>query len=747
MKLSTDLTKPLATRHASAFAWQNWLYLPNPDLILKKLGGSVKIYRELRSDSSVGGAIRRRRAAVLSLERKLDRNGCSARIHKAVESWMDSAPMQRIISQIWECVLFGYQPIEVTWGLKDGLRLPVSVESRPPEWFVYDTENNLRFRTKSNRTEGELLPPYRYLCARQDPTYDNPYGFADLSMVFWPVAFRKGGLKFWVQFSEKYGSPWLIGKQPRGVGDAATKTFLQDLSNLVQDAVGVIPNDNSIEIIESQSKSGSSTIYSDLLKYCREEIAIGLLGQNQSTDASSTNASAQAGLLVTRDIRDGDAQIVAETINQLIQWICELNFGENTICPIFVLYEQAEVNNALAERDKKLKETGVQFSNEYFKRAYGLGDEDLVIAETNNAQSAVPKTKVASFAEATPLPAPTHFKDQNDLEKLLNANPLQGAMAEAMRPVFAAINEGKADLGARVQTAMAQFNDKSITALLERFIFVADVWARLFVQRELQDQIDFADVPSYKLLEQLFNKNPEAAIQYLKDKKYQVSWNWYEVLGNAHERVKTVARAMREDVLKVIFEALEKFPSETDFLREVTPALEAAGWWGKITEVAANGNARAVELGSPRRLQLIYQTNMAAAHSAARFDMMRQATATHPYWQWIAILDPKTRPSHRAMHGKIFGHDDELWDITRPPAGWNCRCRARPLTARRLEQNGWQPESSAGKWETTRVRYGTDLATGEVLSKDVRALRVQTVIDGEQRDLLFHPDVGFARND
>lgn len=35
-------------------------------------------------------------------------------------------------------------------------------------------------------------------------------------MCFWPVAFKKGGMKFWLRFAEKFGSPWVIGKHPRG---------------------------------------------------------------------------------------------------------------------------------------------------------------------------------------------------------------------------------------------------------------------------------------------------------------------------------------------------------------------------------------------------------------------------------------------------------------------------------------------------------------------------------------------------
>lgn len=67
---------------------------------------------------------------------------------------------------------------------------------------------------------------------------------------------------------------------------------------------------------------------------------------------------------------------------------------------------------------------------------------------------------------------------------------------------------------------------------------------------------------------------------------------------------------------------------------------------------------------------------------------MTELQDTFPYWQYSAILDGRTRPSHKALHGKIFKATDHEYY---PPIGHRCRCTAIPLTAR---QAGKEPKEN-----------------------------------------------------
>ena len=320
--------------------------------------------------------------------------------------------MSQIISEILDATLFGYQALEVMWESEDGLLLPTAIVGKPQEWFIFDEENQLKLRTKEN-FNGEELPPYRMLLATQNATYINPYGLGDLSLCFWAATFKKAGFKYWLEFTEKYGSPWLVGKHPRQAQIHEVEDLLDSMEAMLGTAVAAIPDDSSIGLVEGADKSGSSEAFDNFIKYCKSEIAIALLGQNQTTEAEANRASATAGLEVTRDIRNDDASLVEGVFNQLLAWICELNFNVETL-PAFELFEQESIDKLQAERDKILTEIGVSFTEQYIHRTYGFEDGDIVMASTG---SATDKDKQAvDFAEPIPKSVIETIGEQLEME-------------------------------------------------------------------------------------------------------------------------------------------------------------------------------------------------------------------------------------------------------------------------------------------------------------------------------------------
>ncbi|MDK4563912.1 phage minor head protein [Kingella kingae] len=237
----------------------------------------------------------------------------------------------------------------------------------------------------------------------------------------------------------------------------------------------------------------------------------------------------------------------------------------------------------------------------------------------------------------------------------------------------------------------------------------------------------------------IFGMQPEKAIAYLKQKRVDVSWDWQDMLDDAHVSAFTVTKTAGMDVANDIYQAVVKAAEQgqtfKDFERELTPVLQSKGWWGKQEHPNPDtGEIQNVQLGSPYRLKTIYLTNLQSAYMAGRYAEMVAAKDTHPYWQYVAINDKRTRETHRKLHGRVYAADDPIWDSLYPPLDYRCRCRVRPLSRERGESQ----VLPSPKLETITVDIGENKSTGEQRYAQRTGIRV----DGQ----FIAPNAGFNAN-
>jgi SPP1 gp7 family putative phage head morphogenesis protein len=229
-----------------------------------------------------------------------------------------------------------------------------------------------------------------------------------------------------------------------------------------------------------------------------------------------------------------------------------------------------------------------------------------------------------------------------------------------------------------------------------------------------------------------FGLKPKEAVEFFRRKGFNLTWDWEDQVGETHNIAFTVAKVLVLDVLQTIKDAVAKAlsegQSEESFRRDLEPMLKQKGWWGRQTEIV-NGEEQQAQLGSPRRLKTIFRTNLQSAMMAGRQQQFEQNTDARPYWQYVAVLDSRTRPMHRKLHDAIYRFDDPFWEYYRPPISYNCRCRLRALSARNVEQRGLTVESSEGRLGTRK----------QLLSRRSGIEVDAPVLDGE-----ISPDPGFA---
>lgn len=225
-------------------------------------------------------------------------------------------------------------------------------------------------------------------------------------------------------------------------------------------------------------------------------------------------------------------------------------------------------------------------------------------------------------------------------------------------------------------------------------------------------------MPEYFALRNALGLKPKEAIEYFKSKGYTFSWDWTDTLQESHTKAFTVAKALRMDVLQDIRGEVQKALDEgitfQEFKKNLEPRLKAKGWWGKKM-VGDGQGGQVVQLGSPRRLKTIYMTNLQTSYMAGKYKDFTANIDNQPYWMYVAKLDQKTRPTHAALNGMVFKHDDPFWDTHFPPNDWGCRCRARPLSEERYQNKLAAGEAFKGKG---------DLNTKEVTLKDGQKVNV-----------------------
>lgn len=244
-----------------------------------------------------------------------------------------------------------------------------------------------------------------------------------------------------------------------------------------------------------------------------------------------------------------------------------------------------------------------------------------------------------------------------------------------------------------------------------------------------------------------FNMTPESALRWLNNKGARITADDYNTLrGNAVAYSFRLANLTRFDIAQDILNALREHLTDgktmQSFVEQLEPVLKNKGWWGYEEMIdTETGEIISKELGTPRRLKLIYHNMMMSAYNSGRYESLIQGTKTHPFWRYNAIDDGATRVNHLVLNNLVFASDDLFWTIFFPPNGFGCRCSVSGVTAEQVKRDGLlvcktlriiTREAVIGKTADNMPLMGT-----------VQGCEVEFP-DGSVKS--FFPDVGFDRN-
>jgi SPP1 gp7 family putative phage head morphogenesis protein len=241
-----------------------------------------------------------------------------------------------------------------------------------------------------------------------------------------------------------------------------------------------------------------------------------------------------------------------------------------------------------------------------------------------------------------------------------------------------------------------------------------------------------------------FGSTPQEVVALIGARRLEAAVDWKEAAARSREGAFSAARTAGYDVLADLRDSLAAAMRDgTTFEQwksDIVPVLRRKGWWGKAVDretgevLDLTEGGRIATLGSPFRLRTIYETQLQVAYMAGRWNAMQEARDSHPYWQYVAILDTRTRPAHRALNGRVFSLDDPATSVAYPPNGYRCRCRASPISRSRLERMGLPVSSGAGAISTVEV------------PREGKTPIIRTVIRLPGMAQPFSPDPGWDHN-
>lgn len=176
-----------------------------------------------------------------------------------------------------------------------------------------------------------------------------------------------------------------------------------------------------------------------------------------------------------------------------------------------------------------------------------------------------------------------------------------------------------------------------------------------------------------------FFSEPTKAVEYLKNKKPQISFDYDELSYSAHKKIFTIAKLMDESLLKdmqeSLIDAIKNGDKFSTWSKKAEEKLKAKGWWGSKEIIdRKTGEVKKTHFNSSR-LKKIFEENSRKAKAKAIYE--NQMKSTKPYFKYCTKQDSHVRDKHRVFDGIVLPKDDPFWDTHYPHVNmhdYGCRC-------------------------------------------------------------------------
>jgi len=395
--------------------------------------------RKIDRDSTVVSAVSIRKSATLKKELIIETK--SSLIKEEFEKIIDYA----FKDQVLDTPLQGFSVFELNWYEKGGLLFPKPIERD------YRMFGLLEERLFYNHQE---VDPFKALHIIYRAKFDAPQGRPLYHTLFWLRRFKSASITFWMEFMERFGTPWIVGKTSDD-----PDVMAEQLYAMLGGDVAVISEEDSVEL--KTPDSNSKGVFKELAEYCNNQIREALTGGNLTGEVKGGSyAATKTHNDIREDIAMTDEHILTTAINKLLSLFKELNSINEDIN--ITLKDKDDPNFELAERDYKLSQTfngRYTFTKEYLERTYRIKLQETKPTPLLN--------KFLAFSEK-PLPV----KPQDYIEKFAKesySKEMEETLLFQLKKILQEC-ETYEEAYEKILEGFANFDDKKALKLLEEAI-------------------------------------------------------------------------------------------------------------------------------------------------------------------------------------------------------------------------------------------------------------------------------------
>ena len=358
---------------------QGWMdpLFGNDDTVLRhRGGGDLEVYRELLRDDQVASCYGQRFLGVTAVETSIEPASESS-ADKAAADWLreqlDQLEWDDIVRQMLYGRHYGYAVGEMVYA-RDGTTVAIDgIKVRDQRRFKLRTDGRLVLVDDPARPE--VMPERKFwLAVTGGENADQPYGRGLGHQLYWPTFFKRGGVRYWLTYLERYAQPTPAAKMPSGqIDDRKERERALAMLEAIQTDSGVlIPEHIEVELLEAQ-RQGSGD-YDTLREAMDRAIAKTILGQTMTSEETGGNYKAEVHKAVRDEIIRADADLIDQSFRRgPLRWLCEWNFPGARPPKVYHDLEPEEDLNERAERDKKIVDMGYRPTEEYIADTYGQG--------------------------------------------------------------------------------------------------------------------------------------------------------------------------------------------------------------------------------------------------------------------------------------------------------------------------------------------------------------------------------------